>query len=98
MWHMQQPPPPIASIANRGDWSLGKVLDVYWQFAEAGDAYLGRCLCGLDPNHSTFSVLPPHWTVDNPVEDADIGEGLHLMCGVIIEKPVLRYWFASWLL
>jgi hypothetical protein len=79
-------PPPIASIANRGDWSLGKVLDVYWQFAEAGDAYLGCCLCGLDPNHSTFSVLPPHWTVDNPVEDADIGEGLHLMNGVIIEK------------
>jgi hypothetical protein len=33
-------PPPIASIANRGDWSLGKVLDVYWQFAEVGDAYL----------------------------------------------------------
>jgi hypothetical protein len=79
-------PPPTASIANWGDWSLGKVLDVYWQFAEAGDTYLGRCLCGLDPNHSTFSVLPPHWTVDNPVEDADIGEGLHLMYGVIIEK------------
>jgi hypothetical protein len=37
-------PPPIASIANRGDWSLGKVLDVYWQFAEVGDSYLGCCL------------------------------------------------------
>ena len=79
-------PPPIASIANRGDWSLGKVLDVYWQIAEVGDSYLGRCLCGLDPNPSTFSVLPPHWTVDNPVEDADIGEGLHLMYGVIFER------------
>ena len=77
-------PPPIASIANRGDWSLGKVLDVYWQFAEVGDSYLGRCLCGLDPNDSTFSVLPPHWTVDNPVEDTDIGEALQLMYGVII--------------
>jgi hypothetical protein len=86
MWQEQQLPPPIASIANRGDWSLGKVLDVYWQFAKAGDAYLGRCLCGLDPNHSKFSVLPPHWTVDNPVEDADIGEGLYLMYSVIIEK------------
>jgi hypothetical protein len=51
-------PPPIASIANRGDWSLGKVLDVYWQFAEVGDSYLGRCLCGLDPNDASFSVLP----------------------------------------
>jgi hypothetical protein len=79
-------PPPIASIANRGDWSLGKVLDVYWQFAEVGDAYLGRCLCGLDPNHSTFSVLPPHWMVDNPVEDADIRDALQLMYGVIVAQ------------
>jgi hypothetical protein len=77
-------PPPIASIANRGDWSLGKVLDVYWQFVEVGDSYLGRCPCGLDPNNSTFSVLPPHWTVDNPVEDTDIGGALQLMYGVII--------------
>ena len=53
-------PPPIASIANRGDWSLGKVLDIYWQFAETGDSYLGRCLAGLDPNTSEFSTLPPH--------------------------------------
>ena len=60
-------PPPIASIANRGDWSMGKVLDVYWQFADVGDAYLGRCLCGLDPNLSTFSVLPliGQWTTQS---------------------------------
>jgi hypothetical protein len=79
-------PPPIASIANRGDWSMGKVLDVYWQFADVGDAYLGRCLCGLDPNLSTFSVLPPHWTVDDPVHDPDIEDALQLMYGVIIAQ------------
>ena len=79
-------PPPIASIANRGDWSMGKVLDVYWQFADVGDAYLGRCLCGLDPNLSSFSVLPPHWTVDNPVDDPDISDALQLMYGVIIAR------------
>ena len=79
-------PPPIPSIANRGDWSLGKVLDVYWQFADVGDNYLGRCLCGLDPNLSTFSVLPPHWTVDDPVHDPDIEDALQLMYGVIITK------------
>jgi hypothetical protein len=77
-------PPPIASIANRGDWSLGKVLDVYWQFAEAGDSYLGRCLCGLDPNDSTFCVLPPHWNIDSPTEDSDIQEALCLMYGKIV--------------
>ena len=79
-------PPPIASIANRGDWSMGKVLDVYWQFADVGDAYLGRCLCGLDPNLSTFSVLPPHWTMDDPVHDPDIEDALQLMYGVIIAR------------
>lgn len=79
-------PQPIASIANQGDWSLGKVLDVYWQFAEVGDAYLGCCLCGLDPDHSTCSVRPPHWTVDNPLEDADIQNALQLMYAVIITQ------------
>ena len=79
-------PPPIASIAHRGDWSLGQVLDVYWQFAESGDAYLGRCLSGLNPNHSTFSVLPPHWNVQSAVEDEDISAGLELMYGEIIRR------------
>jgi hypothetical protein len=78
-------PPPIASIANRVDWSLGKVLDVYWQFAEAGDSYLGRrCLCGLDPNDSTFCVLPPHWNIDSPTEESDFKEALCLMYGKIV--------------
>ena len=78
------PPPPIASVASWGDWSPSKVFDVCWQFAEVADSYLGCCLCGLDPNDSTFSVLPPHWTVDNPIEDTDIGETLQLVYGVII--------------
>ena len=79
-------PPPIASIASRGDWSLGKVLDVYWQFAEAGDSYLGRCLCGLDPNDSAFSVLPPHWNVESPVDDPLINKALCNMYGTILAK------------
>lgn len=79
-------PPPIASIANRGDWSLGKVLDIYWQFAEAGDSYLGRCLAGMDPNTSEFSVLPPHWITASPMEDDDIKEALDLMYGTIMQS------------
>ena len=78
-------PPPIASIAHCGDWSLGQVLDVYWQFAESGDAYLERCLSGQNPNHSTFSVLLPHWNVQSAVEDEDISAGLEIMYGKIIQ-------------
>jgi hypothetical protein len=79
-------PPPIASIAARGDWSLGKVLDIYWQFAQTGDNYLGRCISGLDPNSSKFSILPPHWNVPSPFEDVDIKEALHLMYPNILKR------------
>lgn len=82
--------PPLPSIACRGDWSLGKVLDIYLQFAEAGDAYLGRVLCGLDPNDSTFSVLPPHWTMESPIDDEDISQALRSMYGTIIAKQPNR--------
>ena len=56
-------PPPPSSVDHRGEWSLGTVFDIYWFFAEVGDYYCGRILAGLDPNTSTFEVLPPHFTV-----------------------------------
>ena len=90
--------PPIASIAHCGNWSLGKVLDIYWQFAEAGDSYLGRLLCGLDPNTSDFSVLPPHWIVESPLDDSDINEALQLMYGTILQKHPTRIGLLVWLL
>jgi hypothetical protein len=43
-------PPPTLSIAARGEWSLGQILDISWHFAKPGDHYLGCCLAGLDPN------------------------------------------------
>jgi hypothetical protein len=39
-------PPPVSSIAARGEWSLGRVLDLYWHFAEPGDTFLGCILAG----------------------------------------------------
>ena len=29
--------PSIPSIARRGEWSIGKILDVYWHFLSSGD-------------------------------------------------------------
>jgi hypothetical protein len=80
-------PPPTSSIAARGEWSLGRILDIYWHFAEPGDHYLGRCLAGLDPNSGDFAVLPPHFTVGNPMENERIREAVDLMYG-----PSLRKW------
>jgi hypothetical protein len=51
-------PPPLSSVAHRGEWSQGTVYDIYLLFAEPGDHYLGRILAGLDPNSANFAVLP----------------------------------------
>jgi hypothetical protein len=79
-------PPPIASIANRGEWSLGGVLDLYWHFCEPGDYFLGRVLAGLDPDSSEFVLLPPHWTIDNPMENETIAEAMRLLYATILQK------------
>ena len=47
-------PPPPSSVARCGEWSLGKVLGVYWLFAQAGDQYCGHILAVLDPMSAEF--------------------------------------------
>ena len=79
-------PPPVSSIASRGEWSMGKILDLYWHFSEPGDTYLGRILAGMDPNEERFGSLPPHWKVANPMGDAKIREAMHLMFATILQK------------
>ena len=79
-------PPPIPSIAQRGEWSMGKVLDVYWHFSEPGDTYLGRILAGFDPNSSNFGALPPHFIVDDPNQNVFISEAMNRMFGPILQK------------
>lgn len=53
-------PASFTSVASRGEWSISKVLDQYFQWAATGDHQLGRSMCLLDPNHPNFAVLPPH--------------------------------------
>ena len=83
-------PPPTSSIAARGEWSLGRILDIYWHFAEPGDHYLGRCLAGLDANSEDFAILPPHFTVSNPMANELIKEAMLLMYG-----PALKKWVGT---
>lgn len=59
----------------RGEWSLGKIIDVYFKFGQVGDQYLGRILALLDPNTPEFKVLPPHW-ID--ATDPAIKEGIEV--------------------
>lgn len=77
-------PPPIPSIARRGEWSMGKVLDVYWHFSEPGDLFLGRILVGLDPLTALFSILAPHWITPDPLNDPDIKKAAEMTFGALL--------------
>lgn len=79
-------PPSIASVARRGEWTISTVLDCYWHYGAVGDHYLGRILCGLDPNDPDFAVLPPHWDVANPMGNPTIREAMQLMYGGILDE------------
>jgi len=80
-------PPSTPSIARRGEWSMGKVLDLYWHFAETGDYYLGRVVAGLDALLSTFKILPPHFVIEDPMENIFVCEAMEIMYG-----PILTTW------
>ena len=77
-------PPPLPSVAHRGEWSQGKVQDIYFNFAQPGDHYIGRMLAGLDPTSTEFRVLPPHFKCG--VENADVARALDLCYGRILSK------------
>jgi hypothetical protein len=46
---------------------MGKVLDVHWHFGEPGDHFLGRVIVGLPENSPDFAILPPHFTMTEPI-------------------------------
>ena len=72
-------PPPLVSIALRGEWSLGKVFDIYFKFGAIGDHYLGRILAGLNPHKSNFGDLPAHFSCGRENEFVD--QAMHGMFG-----------------
>ena len=79
-------PPSLPSMARRGEWSQGSVLDVYWHFASIGDHYLGRILAGLKPNEAGFATLPPHFNISNPLENSDVRQAMQMMYEPIIKN------------
>ena len=74
-------PPQFTSVAARGEWSMGKILDIYFQFAMGGDYYLGRLLTLIPPEDEMFDSLPPHWKdQDHP----KVAEALELTFGLAL--------------
>ena len=77
-------PPSIPSIILRDEWSLGKVLALYWKWLHLGDCYVCRSLSGLDPDSKEFNTLPSHFTAD--MDNDYIMEAMNLCFGPIMAK------------
>ena len=77
-------PPPLPSVAHRGEWSQGTVQDIYFNFAQPGDHYIGRMLAGLDPNSTSFRVLPPHFKCG--LENEHVQRALNMCFGRILRS------------
>jgi len=56
--------PSFAAISLRAGWSMGGVTSAYIQYHGAGDQHVGRTVCGLNPLHQSFAVLPPCFVED----------------------------------
>jgi hypothetical protein len=70
-------PPPISSVLMRGEWTIGKVLELYWKYSVIGDTYLRRCLAGgFDPYLPGFGTLPPHFSITDGMNISVIMEGM----------------------
>ena len=58
---LQSPlPPQFTTLAFRGEWPVGKVLDIYFQFKQGEYYYLGQLLSLKEPNSVDFNTLCPH--------------------------------------
>ena len=64
---------------------MGKILDIYFQFAAGGDYYLGQLLTFKDPNSIYLDSPRPHWKdLNAPI----VLDALDLTFGRIYEAPV----------
>ena len=77
-------PASLAAIANRGEWTVSMMFEIYLGFAEPGDQYLGRLLAGLNPNKATFAVIPPHF--NEGMENECIKEAMELCFRGVIDQ------------
>ena len=75
-----------------------KVFDMYFNFGECGNNYLGRILAGLDANATNFGDLPPYFKKE--MNDDVIKQGMTCMYGDLLKSypnhvSILHLCFAS---
>lgn len=55
--------PSMSAICNRAGWKMGGSRDKYVKYESAGDQFLGRVLCGLNPLVQEFAISPPFFNL-----------------------------------
>lgn len=90
--------PSIVALQIRAGWTLGNVKERYLHYEKAGDCFVGRSCCGLDPNSVEFGLLPPHFRPFDPIRgesDDIINNCIASSCGGLARRPnmmpILRY-------
>jgi len=53
--------PPAASIFIRAGWTMGQVKDIYMQYVDSSDQFVGRRLYLLLLSCSNFASSPPYF-------------------------------------
>ena len=76
--------PYLSSILVHAEWSIGKTMEVHFQFEEFRDAYLGRSLAGLDPNTEEIAILSTYFT--ERIENYTTISALHLTFGEVCNR------------
>mmetsp|Transcript_13416 Transcript_13416/g.25176 ORF Transcript_13416/g.25176 Transcript_13416/m.25176 type:complete len:440 (-) Transcript_13416:928-2247(-) len=56
--------PSMSAICNRAGWKMGGSRDKYVKYEAAGDQFLGRVLCGLNPLLQEFALSPPFFNME----------------------------------
>jgi hypothetical protein len=55
--------PSMSAICNRAGWKMGGSRDKYVKYESAGDQFLGRVVCGLNPLVQEFALSPPFFNM-----------------------------------
>ena len=71
---------------------VGTKLDCYWHFCTIGDQYLGQIVALLNPLSQGFDVLPPHWTMTDPMLVDAILKAMNLTFGTIVTEHPTFTW------
>ena len=88
----------LISVALREEWSLEKVFDIYFNFGEVDNNYLGQILVGLDPNSPNFDQLLLYFIEGFENEDIKTAIGImheYIPVKHLKSKPILLLGLAS---